>query len=825
MKEVKMFSFFKTIHSHKTITLFLTFLFLCFFSQGFTGKKIKKEDQQANVSHTLQMTDEEIDKVLEGLKNLNRAILQASQEIPRDTFDPQAVIDNIGNDLISLFEWVRDETVLIPYRGSLRGPVGVLMDRCGNSLDRALLLHELLHLSGYEARLARGTLTENKAREILENIPDSQKNIQDKKSETDFKNLIHIYSQEYDIPTQELQEIQRDLVKEKEHISKIIRKRVSEQTEVLSKLLEIDQRKESGKERASRLENLKDHWWIQVEENSGWLDLDPTIRNAKPGETLTSIKKTWDAEALDEDLFHLLTIRIIVERWEEGSLKEETVLDHTLQPSNCIGERIELHHDPLDWPKDEELYNSDQPIQNLKDTVLNLKEWIPALTIGSEKIGKQSFTISGKVNKKPGEKTEQTSGGIAGGLLGAFGGSKKKSEDASKLTAEWIEFEIHSPGLPHDTIRRSVFDMIGPAKRKSSSIDVLQFSDAQILKRNLLILGRTEILPLICKVSPEFMEYLSAREMLSNMEVLINLVEDRNAIENEDILVQLDLISPLPGPLYNLALTRSSLSRFDKEMYLDGLNMFSLQTYLQENPSGELEEFQRTDIIRNDIAVVPDSTQDPFMIRMEQGVLDTNGEVEHLVAEMWTENTALIFSESLKHGIDWLVIHDAQDPALENAQLPTDALFSVKQDLADGYITVIPQKPIPVNGNPTTGWWRIDPRTGTTLGMGANGLGQALTQYARDVNLALQLKSAISIHASILRCMAAAITAPLRGNKPQHDRLFVKCIWMTVCSNASTLASKFVKIDVNWTNIIIKQTISWAMKSLCKNLWDKGIEE
>jgi hypothetical protein len=820
-----MFFLFKTIHSHKIIIFFLTFLFLCCSSQGFFSEKVKKQDQQAIVSQTLQMTDEEIDQVLEGLEKRNRAIFQASQEIARDTFDPQAIVDNVGEDPISLFEWVRDETVLIPYQGSLRGPVGVLMDRCGNSLDRALLLHELLRLSGHEVRLAQGSLTENKANGILDNIPDAQKNIQDKKSETDFENLINIYSQEYDIAAQELQEIQKNLVKEKERVSKIILKRVSEQTEALSTLLKVNPRKEHGKERASLLEDLKDHWWIQVEENGNWLDLDPAIRDGKPGDTLTSIKNTWDAEDLDEDLFHLLTIRIIVERWEEGGLKEETVLEHTMQPSNLIGERIELHHDPLDWPKDDELYNSDQPIKNLKDTAINLKEWIPTLTIGSEKIGKQSFTKSGKVNKKPGEKTEQKSGGIAGGLLGTLGGSKAKSDGTSKLTAEWIEFEIRSPGQPYGKIRRSIFDLIGPAKRTSSPIDEPQFSDTQILKRNLLILGRTEILPLTCKLSPDFVEYLSAREMLSNMEVLINLVEDRNTIENEDIIVQLDLISPLPGPLYNLALSRSSLSRFDKEIYLDGLNIFSLQTFLQENSSEELEEFQRTDIIRNDIALLPDSTQNPFMIRMEQGVLDTNGEVEHLVPEMWTENTALIFSESLKQGIDWLVIHDAEDPALQKTQLPTDAIFRIEQDLANGYVTIVPPKPIPINGNPTTGWWRVDPRTGTTLGMGANGLGQALTQYARDVNLALQLKSAISIHASILRCMAAAITAPLRGNRPQHDRLFVKCIWMTVCSNASTLASKFVKIDVNWTNIIIKQTISWAMKSLCKNLWEKGIDK
>jgi hypothetical protein len=308
------------------------------------------------------------------------------------------------------------------------------------------------------------------------------------------------------------------------------------------------------------------------------------------------------------------------------------------------------------------------------------------------------------------------------------------------------------------------------------------------------------------------------------MEILISLIEEHEAIENEDILVQLDLLSPLPGPLYNLALTRSSLSKYDKAIFMDSLNVFSLQTYLQEDPSEELAEYQKTDIIRNDLAVLPNSTRDPFSIRMEQGILDTNGEVEHSIAEIWTENTALLFAESLKQGMEWLVIRDAGDPALQNTQMTADARSCITQDLADGYVVIIPPKPIPINGKPTTAWWRIDPRTGTTLGMGPNGSGQALTQYARNVNLVLQLKSAISIHASIMRCMAAAITAPLRGNRPQHDRLTLKCIWMTVCKNAGTLAKKFIKIDVNWTNIIISQTISWAMKSLCKALWEKGIE-
>ena len=40
---------------------------------------------------------------------------------PRDTFDPQVIVDNVGKDPAKLFEWVRDNTYLVPYRGALRG--------------------------------------------------------------------------------------------------------------------------------------------------------------------------------------------------------------------------------------------------------------------------------------------------------------------------------------------------------------------------------------------------------------------------------------------------------------------------------------------------------------------------------------------------------------------------------------------------------------------------------------------------------------------------------------------------------------------------------
>jgi hypothetical protein len=63
------------------------------------------------------------------------------------------VVEQLGRDPQVLFEWVRDNTWWIPYRGVLRGPAGVLMDRLGNSLDRSLLLDS--RLASHAAEEAR----------------------------------------------------------------------------------------------------------------------------------------------------------------------------------------------------------------------------------------------------------------------------------------------------------------------------------------------------------------------------------------------------------------------------------------------------------------------------------------------------------------------------------------------------------------------------------------------------------------------------------------------------------------------------------------------
>ena len=92
-----------------------------------------------------------------------QALAAGDSASPRDRWDPEYVSDQLGRNPRAIIRWVRSHTNWIPYRGVLRGPAGVLLDRQGNSLDRALLLAAILAHAGDTVRLAHGELTREHA--------------------------------------------------------------------------------------------------------------------------------------------------------------------------------------------------------------------------------------------------------------------------------------------------------------------------------------------------------------------------------------------------------------------------------------------------------------------------------------------------------------------------------------------------------------------------------------------------------------------------------------------------------------------------------------
>ena len=698
-----------------------------------------------NAGQKKPLTQEELNRAADKLDRYFQALEEAVKQIPRDIFDPQAVVDKVGKDPETLFNWVRDNTFLVPYQGVLRSPVGVLVDKMGNSLDRALLLHELLRLAGNEVQLAHGTLSTKQAAEILrKSRPLSQRKSQSlqKINDQEMQSVIEGYVADQGIDTKELGRFISKLMEEQRAFSDKISDRVDEQTSAISKAIGEYQKSAKTESMNPKSEALQDHWWVKMMRDKIWLDLDPTLPGSEVGQFLTGSDKTYKTDELPEDLFHIVRLRVIIEQAAEGKLEEKTVFDYSLKPSALFGQRIILHQVPLNWPKEADLFDNPDPSKSLKLNIINEKEWLPVLSVGTSQITQSSFTDSGEIHKDAKKSSGPGGvGGITGGLFRALGGEEDQKEVAleSYLTAEWIEYEICSTGKSAQKMRRPIFDLLGPSARKSMKVSKIEIPDEMKLGRGLAIMRETEILIQVADLSFDIIGYLTAKNMLANREILPRLFREGSSLKKEDLMNELQKITPIPGPEYFLAVLRHSLSRFRDRIYLDHPNIIAFVRGIHENAKGEIRTYSGFDIVLNEISIDLEPDAKAFLMSLYQGILDTNLEgmmMEDLGGQL--KNTANIFAESRAQGIEWLTIADRGDAALEKLELPRDPRARIEEDLANGYIVIAPQKEFSSQEKTYVGWWRINPRTGNILGIGENGEGQALSEH---ILLALHIGS------------------------------------------------------------------------------------
>jgi len=186
--------------------------------------------------------------------------------------------------------------------------------------------------------------------------------------------------------------------------------------------------------------------------------------------------------------------------------------------------------------------------------------------------------------------------------------------------------------------------------------------------------------------------------------------------------------APLPIPLYNLALARAGLSRDPAKLYCDRPNILSYHTYVRLDPEDKVLYCQGFDIVANELAIRPGSGVDSFSTRVVQGILDTNAEAVLLSGCGKVDSTASILADASRQGIEWLTVRDTKSPAWQKANLPKDLRARIAKDLAAGYVVVIPSKLLHMENRPMGAWWRVDPITGTALGMGDRGWGQTLDE-------------------------------------------------------------------------------------------------
>jgi hypothetical protein len=113
-------------------------------------------------------------------------------------------------------------------------------------------------------------------------------------------------------------------------------------------------------------------------------------------------------------------------------------------------------------------------------------EWLAVLEIDGQMVKKAYVGAAGTVSDKPSQKARPKKRAPSGpaGLFNGLVGEKEEAEEekikkelsvaSTELTAEWIEFEIYSPGQQRYVERREIFDFIGPAMRRGEHFKELE---------------------------------------------------------------------------------------------------------------------------------------------------------------------------------------------------------------------------------------------------------------------------------------------------------------------------------------------------------------
>ncbi|MBX3030530.1 MAG: hypothetical protein KF809_10240 [Chloroflexi bacterium] len=303
------------------------------------------------------------------------------------------------------FALVRDGTRFDAYAGLLRGAEGTLSARAGNSFDRAALLKALLDAQRITTRYAFGTLDADTAAALVA------------RSFAPATTTLPGWPQS---PVTDDVEASIEARARRDHA--LLTAALADHLAALTADT-IDR---------ARTDLLR-HAWVQVQQTDGsWLDLDPSLPGAQPGETLTVAESTANEIAASD--MPSIGIRVLAEHLVGGSLSESVVLDESLPAWALARQQVLLAFVPEGSGGG--LLGGGGLWGGGGDT-----GWVPTLIINSGSIQGDSFIVSGEVGGGgllgPGEQADLTRLSLEITTLDADGQSRiARQVIADRLTAD-----------------------------------------------------------------------------------------------------------------------------------------------------------------------------------------------------------------------------------------------------------------------------------------------------------------------------------------------------------------------------------------------------
>lgn len=577
----------------------------------------------------------------------------------------ESLIPFEGKDLDEIFARVATGVRYEPYNGILRGSYGTAIAKSGNSADQTMLLAELLRRAGYKVRYARGQMADENINAMIRGMYPPR------------------------VPALELTADYSPYDPQADNTLRAV---------------------------------VREHMWVEVLQDSGWLPLDPSFPRARIGDTYATATEQFDTPA--DGLYHTI----------DGILREQTVDGATRELGRFSGKVAELALRPI-------------------SVVVRAIPQSAGGDASGKAAGSPSAIVGGfggalgggeppKEAAKP-VKVKKEIVGVAYVRTLLVGGESKKiarttvlsSKPQSSIRREWIEFNLTAPRTAARRVERVLYPVDEknnkPADERRYTISLvagrisMTFAEQQTALASALIDPKSmqKRADGLAGIGPDDSRAMSAVAELIGLDdaagvVAGHLLTLRFAAESDSISrivadgTGLALSWATPRIIISSVETSTSgKDRTDAKVSLD-LRLDEITTYPYPGaPTALASVFQAARGIQESV--------------IEGGLIGI------LRGKQQTANTSLLMEAAYDADIPLVVISASTRSTLNDLTAPPkNCLEMIEAALAKGHEIIIPVRAVPLAGAERWGWWEVDPVTNAMIGVMESGEHQAMAEYS-----------------------------------------------------------------------------------------------
>jgi hypothetical protein len=675
-------------------------------------------------------------------------------------FEIDALAVKLGSDPTAIFHFVRDEIRYEPYVGVLRGALGTLLCRAGNSLDRSLLLAALLQKAGFKTQIASGQLTTKQAQDLVSRLFEPVKRVPS--AVPSVVKMAAEIARAAGGDQAKLVQVADQTQQNGERRNKDLVNYVHNETTNLTNLFTnagVDAGAVTSNDQL--LAESSEHYWVQYQNSNGeWVDLDSAFADAGPGKTVATLANAFAPDAIPEELYHHLRIKLTLRTAEvvdghDGATSDTVLVDQELRIADQQGQGITVANSPVPMP------NFLTPGASLADALASTKGYQTLLQVGSQLIPGKYFDLDGNVSDTlggpEGDAVTNAGGigksvsGLSGGMNSVFGGGDAPAGTATRIIGEWVDYSVVAPG-PHGSspiVRSYHRDIVAPATVKSWTADKGAETAPTNLGKDALrlrLMWNSDLLPVTGTIVPDYAGFLQMQALTQNRQLADLVAKMVSGLTSERVLPNAPRL-PIANTL--LAAGTMEMANTLTNAQFPGLKSYFAQAGLiafetaGTGPSSVPYLKEGYDIVAYDPRIIANPAKNTENVnravgslRITQGVLATRLEWALLAKpgvgkHASVLNTTEILAAAQEQRVPTLVIRPGAAGLKQLAGLSVSP--SIKAELSEsleaGNTLVLPAGAPTIDGGSQIAWWRLHNSTGEISGVVPDGRGGAMVEY------------------------------------------------------------------------------------------------